>query len=155
MRIVPLSDWHDRKQFDCGNEELNGWFARIAKQHMEKRISSTFVAAEDPTSPLVLGFYSVTLAELDNSDLPAQARKRMPLKVPAFWLGRLATAKSQQGKGIGEFLLFDAINRTKTIAKDVGGAGLVVDAKRSATGFYLRFGFEQLVDHPLKLFLPF
>jgi ribosomal protein S18 acetylase RimI-like enzyme len=41
------------------------------------------------------------------------------------------------------------------IAKEVGGVGLVVDAKRSAIGFYKRYGFEPMADHPQNLFLSF
>jgi hypothetical protein len=41
------------------------------------------------------------------------------------------------------------------IAKEVGGIGLVVNAKLSAVGFYQKYGFEQMADHQLNLFLPF
>lgn len=102
----------------------------------------------------VLGFYALSLAELVNTDLPPQYGKRLPTRVPVFRLGRLATAKSHKRKGIGEYMLFDAIDRVTRIAKDVGGIGLVVNAKLSAVNFYSRYGFEQMADHPLNLFLP-
>lgn len=154
MLVLPLNDRHDRKGFDCGDEELNGWLSQTARQHKEKGVSSTFVAIADGTSAEVLGFYAISLAELVNADLPAQYRKRLPTKVPVFRLGRLVTAKPQQGKGIGEHMLFDAIDRVTRIAKEVGGIGLVVNAKPSAVDFYKRYGFEQLADHPRNLFLP-
>jgi GNAT superfamily N-acetyltransferase len=154
MLVLQLNDRHDRKEFDCGDAELNGWFAQVARQHKEKRISSTFVAVADGPSTEVLGFYAVSLAELLNTNLPVQYRKRLPTKLPVFRLGRLATAKSHERKGIGEYMLFDAIDRLTHIAKDVGGIGLVVNAKPSAVGFYNRYGFEQMADHPLNLFLP-
>jgi predicted GNAT family N-acyltransferase len=40
------------------------------------------------------------------------------------------------------------------IASEVGGVGLVVNAKASAVDFYKRYGFKQMVDHPFNLFLP-
>jgi len=58
----------------------------------------------------ILGFYAISPAELVNSNLPAQYGKRLPAKGPVFRLGRLATALGHQGKGIGEFMLFDAID---------------------------------------------
>lgn len=153
MLVLPLSDKYDRKGFDCGNADLNSWFARVARQHKEKGVSSTFVAVADEASTEVMGFYAISLAELVNTDLPEQYRKRLPAKVPAFRLGRLATANEHKCKGIGEYMLFDAIDRTTRIASEVGGIGLVVNAKESAVNFYKRYGFEQMADHPLNLFL--
>ncbi len=155
MLVLPLNDRHDRKGFDCGVANLNGWLSQTARQHKEKGVSSTFVAVAEETSIEVLGFYAISLAELVNADLPAQHKKRLPNKVPVFRLGRLATATQHRRKGIGEHLLFDAIDRGTRIATEVGGIGLVVNAKHSAIEFYQKYGFEQMADHPLNLFLPF
>lgn len=154
MLVLPLSAGHNRKGFDCGDDDLNQWFNQVARQHKEKGVSSTFVAVVDGASTDVLGFYAISLAELVNTDLPAQYRKRLPEKVPVFRLGRLAIAKSHHGKRIGEFLLFDTIDRVTRIAQEVGGVGLVVNAKPSAIGFYQQYGFEQMSDHPRNLFMP-
>lgn len=154
MLVLALSERHDRKGFDCGNAELNRWFAQLARQHKEKGISSSFVAVADEASSEVLGFYAINLAELVNIELPAPYRKRLPDKVPVFRLGRLATAQAHARQGIGEYMLFDAIDRVTRIASEVGGIGLVVNAKASAINFYQRYGFEQMADHPLDLFLP-
>lgn len=154
MLVLPLSKWHDRIGFDCGDAQLNGWFTQVAKQHKEKGVSSTFVVTATELSAEVLGFYAISMAELVNDDLPVLLRKRLPAKVPVFRLGRLATSKSQQGKGVGEFMLFDAIDRITRIASEVGGVGLVVNAKPPAVDFYKRYGFEPMADHPLNLFLP-
>lgn len=153
MLIQALNKRHDRHGFDCGDAQLNGWFAQVAQQHKEKGVSSTFVVTDTALSAEVLGFYALSMAELVNSDLPLHYRKRLPAKVPVFRLGRLATSKGQQGKGIGEFMLFDALDRTSRIASEVGGAGLVVDAKPTAVKFYKRYGFEPMADHPLHLYL--
>jgi GNAT superfamily N-acetyltransferase len=154
MLVLPLSSWHDRDGFDCGDAQLNGWFAQIAKQHKDKGVSSTFVVAATDVGTEVFGFYAISMAELVNGDLPVHSRKRLPARVPVFRLGRLATSKTQQSKGVGEFMLFDAIDRVTRIATEVGGVGLVVDAKPSAVDFYKRYGFEAMADHALHLFLP-
>jgi GNAT superfamily N-acetyltransferase len=155
MLVLPLNDRHDRKAFDCGDDDLNRWFNQVARQHKEKGVSSTFVIVASEDSAEVLGFYAISLAEMVNAYLPAPYRKRLPEKVPVFRLGRLATAKSHQGKRIGQFMLFDAIDRVTRIAKEIGGVGIVVNAKLSAVGFYQQYGFEQMPDHPQNLFLPF
>lgn len=155
MLVLPLNDRHDRKRFNCGDAGLNAWLSQTARQHKEKGVSSTFVAVAENASIEVLGFYAISLAELVNADLPVQYRKRLPGKVPVFRLGRLATAMQHRRKGIGEHLLFDAIDRVTRIAQEVGGVGLVVNAKPSAVDFYQKYGFEQMEEHPLNLFLPF
>ena len=155
MDILPLAEHHDRKGFDCGDADLNVWFSQVARQHKVKGISVSFVAVSNAMSAEVLGFYAVSLAELLNPDLPPQYRQRLPARIPVFRLGRLAIAEKQQRQGIGEYLLFDAIDRTKRTAAEVGGVGLLVNAKPAAVGFYQRYGFEQMTDHPQNLFLPF
>lgn len=155
MLVLPLNDKHDRNSFDCGDADLNGWLKQIARQHKEKGVSATFVSAANETSVEILGFYAISLAELVNANLPVQYGKRLPAKVPVFRLGRLATASGHRGKGIGEFMLFDAIDRATRIAVEIGGIGLVVNAKPSAVDFYQRYGFERMADHPQNLFLPF
>ncbi|HAS51641.1 MAG TPA: N-acetyltransferase [Gammaproteobacteria bacterium] len=154
MLVLPLNNGHNRKGFDCGDVDLNRWFRQVAKQHQEKRISSTFVVVTEAASPEVLGFYAINLAELVNAHLPEPYRKRLPEKIPAFRLGRLATATNHQGKRIGEFMLFDAIDRVMRVAQDIGGVGLVVNAKPAAVNFYQQYGFEPMADHPHHLFLP-
>lgn len=153
MLVLPLNNGHNRKGFDCGDAVLNDWLGRVAMQHKGKRVSSTFIVVHRETDTEVLGFYAISMAELINTDLPIQYRKRLPTKAPVFRLGKLATAKVHQGKGIGEFMLFDAIDRVTRIASEVGGIGLVVNAKHTAVDFYKRYGFEQMADHPLNLFL--
>lgn len=153
MLVLPLNDGHDKKGFDCGDGDLNRWFSQVARQHKEKGVSSTFVIVAEEAGTEVLGFYAINPAEVVNADLPAHVGKRLPVKVPVFRLGRLATSKNHQGKRIGEFMLFDAIDRVIRIATEVGGVGLVVNAKPTAVDFYKRYGVEQMLDHPQNLFL--
>lgn len=154
MIFLPLNSQHDRKGFDCGNDDLNRWFSQVARQHKDRGVSSTFVAVADSTSTEVLGYYAITIAELVNVDLPEQYRKRLPEKVLVFRLGRLAASVRHKGQRIGESLLFDAIDRITRISQEVGGVGIVVNAKPTAIDFYKQYGFEQMADHPLNLFLP-
>ncbi|PKO54372.1 MAG: N-acetyltransferase [Betaproteobacteria bacterium HGW-Betaproteobacteria-2] len=153
MIFLPLNSQHDRKAFDCGNEDLNRWFKQVARQHKDRGVSSTFVAVADNASIEVLGYYAITVAELVNVDLPAQYQKRLPARVPVFRLGRLAVSVRHQGQRVGEALLFDAIDRITRISQEVGGIGIVVNAKPAAVDFYKQYGFEQMPDHPLNLFL--
>jgi GNAT superfamily N-acetyltransferase len=153
MLVQKLTDRHAKKEFDCGETQLNDWLRKYAKQHKEKGLSTTFVMVNDKDSSEILGFYAISLTELFNADLPEQLRKRLPQRVPAFRLGRLATAKAHQGKGIGETMLFDAIERVTRLSAEIGGTMLIVNAKPSAISFYSRYGFEQMESHPQNSFL--
>jgi GNAT superfamily N-acetyltransferase len=153
IAILPLTGHHDRKAFDCGNNELNHWLANVAQQHRAKGVSSTYVAVESDASTAVLGFYAVSIAELRGDEMPSAWTNKLPHKVPVFRLGRLAIAKQHQGTGLGAKLLANAISRARRLSSEVGGIGILVDAKPDAVGFYEQYGFEHLADHPLKLFL--
>ena len=70
-------------------------------------------------------------------------------------LARLAVAKTYQRQVLGEILIFEAMKRALIIADNAGVIGLFVDAKdEAARGYYLRYGFVDLADSPLKKFLP-
>jgi len=152
--IVPLSREHDRSGFDCGVRELDNFLKATARQHGEKGISRTFVLIE--SSPVILGYFTLTLCEAMASSMPAKYAGKYPRHaLPAVRLGRLAVSRKEQGKGHGELLLAEAIRRTALIAEQAGLIGLFVDAKNdSARAFYEHFGFVSLPDKTLQLFLP-
>ena len=56
MIFLPLNSRHDRKGFDCGDGDLNKWFAQEARQCKEKKVSSTFVVVAEESSTEMLGF---------------------------------------------------------------------------------------------------
>jgi len=154
MQLLPLTGSHDRQEFDCGRQELNDWLRQVARQHQEKGLSRTFVATLDEAPNSICGYYALTLAELENRNLPEAWRKKLPRRIPGVKLGRLAVDKEFQGKGLGELLLVDALTRAQRIYQEAGGIGLFVDAiDEQAAGYYKRFGFEAMPDNPLLLFL--
>ena len=60
-----------------------------------------------------------------------------------------------QERRIGELLLVDAIQRTRRLIAEIGGAGLYAEAlNERAAAFYVRYGFQPLLDDPRRLFLP-
>jgi hypothetical protein len=68
---------------------------------------------------------------------------------------RLAVDLSVQGRGIGAELLLSAGARALSVASQIGGVALAIDAKdRRAAEWYRKFGALPLLDDPLKLVLP-
>lgn len=154
----PLDASHDRKTFDCGEEALNTFLKKTARQHREKGLSNTFVLADEHSPHTILGFFTLSFMEVEATSLPEGYSRKLPRssRLPAAKLARLAVDTSSQGKGYGALLLADAIKRIVLTARESGGViGFFVDAKdEKAQRFYLRFGFIPLNDDPLKLFLP-
>ena len=66
--IHPLEKAHDRKSFDCGNDDLNRYLREQARQDAEKRVAAPFVLTQ-PGRPKVLGFYTLS------SSTPASYRR--------------------------------------------------------------------------------
>ncbi len=155
-REEPIARHHNRKIFDCGSAELNDYLDRYARQNHESGGAKTFVAVPPAEPARVLGFYSISPGAIEFARVPARlTRKLGRYDVPVFRLGRLAIDRSVQGKGLGGDLLLAAGERALSVAAEVGGVALAIDAKdASAAKWYERFGALMLLDDPLKLVLP-
>jgi GNAT superfamily N-acetyltransferase len=166
LEVVPLSGHLSRADFDCANEQLNDWLRTMASQHEKRGLSRTYLAIpakgtlagwedegfKDIDDTTVLGFYALSSAQVVNTDLPSGSK--LPRTVPVVRLARLAVHKSLNGRGFGKMLLMDALAIAAQVGEAVGVAGLFVDLKPEAIGFYERFGFEAAESNPLKLWMP-
>lgn len=156
LRVELLDATHDRGGFDCGVEPLNRYLQQIARQHIVKGISKTFVLVDEHAAAPkpVLGFFTISLCQVLGQQVPAKWARKLPEQIPAMRLGRLAVAQTQQGAGYGKTLLVDALHRIARVADLAGGIGLFVDAKdEAAAAFFARFGFEPTPSGPLTLFM--
>ncbi len=154
-RIEPLAASHNRKDFDCGEPPLNDYLRQYARQHAASNVSRTFVAVSDADPAKILGYYTLSMGGLTKTNLPAALQKKLPnFPIPIARLGRLAVDDTAQGKGMGEDLLMHALHRCVALSDEIGMLAVVVDAKHDkARQFYLRYGFEELPDQPLVLFI--
>lgn len=155
-REEPIGRQHDRKAFDCGAPELNLFLHRYARQNHESGGAKTFVAVPLGNPSRLLGYYSISPGAIAFARIPAAVTRSLGrYEVPVFRLGRLAVSLSVQGQGVGGDLLLAAGVRALTVAAEVGGIALAIDAKtEKAAEWYARFGAQPLLDDPLKLILP-
>jgi len=154
--IRPLEKAHDRKSFDCGNDDLNRYLREQARQDAERRVAAPFVLTQ-PGSAKVLGFYTLSSSIIPVTELPPEMMKRLPRygQLPVTLLGRLAVDRSVCGQGVGEFLLVDALRRSLESAQQIAAMAVIVDAKdERAESFYRHFDFQPFQQTPLRLFLP-
>ncbi|MFT5319818.1 MAG: GNAT superfamily N-acetyltransferase [Chlamydiales bacterium] len=144
------------KAFSCGYEELDNYLKRFAKgNHKSKFLGSTYVLL-DEEEPVVIGYYTVCMAVLGFEEIPEDLRAGLPhYPLPAARLCRLAVDTKHKGKGLGGYLLSDALWRVWQASKSLAACAVVVDAKDEiAKSFYLHYDFIPCEDKDLSLFLP-
>lgn len=149
--IERLSPSHDRDSFDCGERPLDEYLRRYAGQHDRKGLGRTYVAVEHGGTA-VKGYYTISSGAVSFEVVPENL-PRYP--VPVVLLARLAVDRTARGQGLGAMLLVHALKRAQDVSEQLGVHAVVVDALNdTARAFYLKYGFSELLDDPLHLFLP-
>lgn len=98
---------HDRAGFSRGIPDLGEDLHRFATQHRRKGSSAVHVLVESGAPRLILGYYTLSVAQVDVAELRDTDRKKLPrFPVPCFRMGRLPCRAD--GQGLGERLLGDA-----------------------------------------------
>ena len=95
----------------------------------------------------MLGYYTLSAAVLNADELPPDLAKKLPRygQLPVTLLGRLAGDQRLRARGMGEFMLLDALHRSLEAAAGIAAMAVVVDAKdESAASFYRHFSFASL-----------
>ena len=91
---------HDRRGFDCGVDALNDYLQRYADQHRRRGVSSVFVLTDSEHPARILGYYTLSAAEVESNVLSQAEQKRLPrYPIPCFRLGRLAGLRRALGRG--------------------------------------------------------
>ena len=157
MRLEALAKFHNRGDFDCGIKELNNFSKKNSFQNQKKHISKTFVVVDElakPNAEDVIGFYTLSTGQITFDSLP-QGIKHPRYPVSVVRVARLAVDLRYQGMGVGGLLLYDALQRIRSVSQEIGIFAIVVDAKDTkAKSFYERYGFISLQDTDLTLCLP-
>lgn len=149
--IEPLSKKHGRENFDCGEESLNEFLRKYARQNSEKGFGRTFVAVL-PKEREVCGYYTLSSGSVSFEIVPEKL-PRYP--IPTAHLGRLAVDLKMRGQRLGEMLLIDALRRTVLVAEELGIYAIELYALTDAAkNFYRKYGFIELKDDTHHLYLP-
>jgi len=151
LEDVPLDPAvHDRLGFECGVPALGDYIRRFAEQRRRRGDNSVFVLADSARPEHVLGYYTLSAAEVDGERLAPAERKKLPrYPVPCVRMGRLACRSDQHGRGLGKLLVGCAVDRCLKARQRVAAYALIVDA-----AFYMHFGFSRFMDAKLALYLP-
>ena len=158
-RIEPWTSEHDRSKFSSGKQLLDDFLRMRVSQYERRSIGKTFVAVLSngrQGNRSVIGYYTLAAGSISFEHLPIYSARKLPKHpIPVVLLARLAVDKSSQGKGLGEGLLLDALQRSLSLATDLGIYAVMVEAiDDSAASFYMKYGFVSLLDEPLHMYLP-
>lgn len=147
-RPRPLEATDDRNAFDCGREALNQWFRRNAWRNQESGVSRTNVVC-DPATGTIVGYVSLSAAQIERAFLPKAEQRNRPDPLPALLLGQLAVDQRFQGRGVARSLLFFALTTAVRVSRDLGCfCVLTHPLDDGVRRFYGRFGFEDLPFDP-------
>ena len=153
MQTVPLNKKrHDRRGFDCGVEALNNYLKLMANQQSAKDNSRTYIL-EDEKDGGIVGFYTLAMVNIDLSTLPQNLQNKHTQNHTAGLIARLAVHKHYTKKGLGTWLLVDALKKLVIASDVVGFPMIVVDAKEGISDFYEQFGFTSFKEESNKLFI--
>lgn len=149
---------HDVETFDCGAGSLNEWLQRHARRASGVGSAQTFVACDEDQGGRVVGYYALTVGSVTHRDATDRVRKGMPRHpIPVALLARLAVDISVQGRGIGAWMLRDALLRVVGVAEQFGLRALIVHALGDESrAFYAHLGFEASPTDPhnMQILLP-
>ncbi|MBM7112084.1 hypothetical protein [Archangium primigenium] len=148
--LRPITSTDAASGFRCEHEALNVFFRQYATQQGRREENRTWVLPRPENAaglPLVLGFYTLAMTQVERGTLPAPIIKRLPdYPIRAFLVGRLARDERCKRMGVGEHLLDDAHRRILRVNAEAGGLLAIVDAKDAqAAKFYADRGYAPLV----------
>ena len=150
MELKRLSSTDSIADFDCGDEDLNGFLSQDALPSAQKRIANTFVLLNEGeiAAYFCLLTDKITKQEVTKADW-RRFKKQFPQgkqfsSYPSIKIGRFAVSIKQTHSGIGTNLLgwikLNLLNDSNLPAFRF----LTVDAYLSAIPFYEKNGFKQL-----------
>ena len=142
MLIEPLTREHNRKSFDCGDEEVTHFLRGKAMQDHERDLSRTMVLIDPEESPKrIIGYHTLVMTQVKQEEIPND-RPRITRGIPVILLGQLGIDIKYQGQGLGDILLMDVQARTDEISRKVGIRALMLDARNERLAeWYEKHGF--------------
>lgn len=129
MLIEPLLREHDRKTFDCDDEEVTRFLREKALQDQERDLSRTMVLVNPKVSKAtIIGYHTLIMTQVRQEEIPND-RPRITRGIPVILLGQLGIDVKYKGKGLGDLLLMDVQARVDEISRKVGIWALMLDAR--------------------------
>ncbi len=152
MLIEPLTRDHNRKSFDCGDEEATRFLREKAMQDHDRDLSRTIILIDESESTKrIIGYHTLLMTQVKQEEIPND-RPRITRGIPVILLGQLGVDIKFQKRGIGDLLLTDAQARADEISRKVGIRALMLDARNERLAeWYGKHDFIRFPDS-LRMF---
>lgn len=129
---------------------MNTWFQRHAWANHLGDASRVNVIC-DPSSGAIVGYVTLSAAQIERAFLPKAQQRNRPDPLPATLLGQLAVHKDWQGQGHAKSLLLFALRTALRASETIGSIGVMThpldDGVRTV---YAKWGFEDLPFDPRR-----
>jgi len=137
LRLEALAETHDVAGFACGDAAIDEYLTQRARA--DQRAGKTRVAARDAQ---VVGYFALKAATVSPPATVEHLPGQPPLDIPVILLERVAVDAPEQGKGIGEAMLVQALSRCLHASSTMFSRAVLVDAGATeARGFFEKYGF--------------
>jgi GNAT superfamily N-acetyltransferase len=105
----------------------------------------------DAASGRIVGYVTLSAAQIERAFLPRPHQRNRPDPVPATLLGQLAVDKAFQGRGHAASLLLFALRTALVASESIGSMGVITHPLDDGVrGFYARWGFQDLPYDPRR-----
>jgi len=153
MKLVSIRDLDSTliDSFSCGNNDLDKFFHKFAKQNDSNGYGKTYCLIEENN---ILGFFTLCSASIKYNELDEGVTKNSPkYPIPCIRIARLAVNKDEQHLGYGKELLKQAFLKIIAASLSIGVKFILVDSKEESKGFYEHYGFIKVVDSETTYFM--
>lgn len=142
LHIEPLTKRHNLNNFSCTERDLNDFLKNDAFNDQEELTSRTFVCIYNNK---VVGFFSLLADAIRVQDIQTDDNVDgyCYRKYPAMKIGRLATDKEYERKGVGTYLYLNICGASFKILGIMGIRFITVDSKNESIEFYQKMGFTK------------
>ncbi len=147
---------HDRKNFSSGIVAMDRWFQNSISEQIKNNRLRVWCATNSGGE--LVGYYAINSHSVAPSQAPDIARKSERHAIPCAYLMALAVNKPFQGKGIGNALLANCIERVVNISEELGIAAILLDVEQddkfeARAKFYETLGFQFFAGSDKRMFL--
>lgn len=153
FRWERLQREHRRRDFGCGERQVDDWLKTKALQNQSKHLSVTKVLLDEADD--IAGFFTLATGQVSFADLPLEITERLPKReLPVAVLAWLGVSRQYQGQGVGRILLAQSLRDCHLAGQTFPFVAVILDCvNETAKAFYKRWDFQELPGHPFRLFL--
>jgi hypothetical protein len=146
LELIPLNclvfTSDELEDFDCEHKQINKYFKIEAVDKDLANTAKTFVLRN---SEDIVGFYTLTVGNLDVEDIETQTL----IKRPVINLSYFAINKKYQRKGYGSLLMQEIFRSVSVISYYTGVELIYLESVDDSVEFYESLGF-QLINTNLR-----